>query len=84
LCYDKFIVFFVEMSYFLSQQTLQKYYSQEVCDSDSRDIYSKCYHVDNDEVSHKKIHEVENKMIDLSSKLQHVALINCEIIEESC
>jgi len=72
------------MFYFLSQQTLQKHHSQEACDSDSRDTYAKCCHVVNNEVSHEKIHEVENEMIDLSSELQHAALINREIVEESC
>ncbi len=72
------------MSYFLSQQTLQKHLSQEACSSDSRNTYAKCCHVVDDEASNEQIHEVENEMIDLSSELLRVALIDRKIAEESC
>lgn len=78
------IVFFVEMPYFLPQQTLQKCLPQGACGPGSRNAYAKCSHIADDEAGKEQIHEVEDEMVDPGSELLGVALARREAVQGGC
>ena len=62
------------MPYLLSQRALQERLSQGACCSGSRSAYAQCCHITDNEAGNKKIHEVEDEMVDLVCELLRLTL----------
>ena len=72
------------MPYLLPQRAHQERLSQGACCSGSRNTYTQCCHVTDDEASNEQIHEVKDEMVDPVCELLRVALANGIIVVRSC